>query len=146
MLLGKLALRTGAITGEPYQVMTRRRQPIRMRRVTNLATGTPPAASTPSLAGPVGAMGRRAKKPASKAPSFVQPGDQIRVERRYVVDGGLSGVVDEGRFAGVQQFGTAEHLVLDVGGTMRTIPLASISEIQIVTAPKPGTSHDPSFG
>jgi hypothetical protein len=77
--------------------------------------------------------------------SFLLPGDEVRVERRYVVDGGLTGVVDEGRFAGVQLLGTTEHIVLEVAGSTRTIPLSSISEIRLLGPPRrTDLGYDPS--
>lgn len=78
---------------------------------------------------------------------FIGVGDVVKIERRYVVDGSLTSVQDEGRFQGIQLLGTMEHIVLDAKGETRTIPLASISEITLVAAaPRPLETTDPSFG
>ena len=63
-------------------------------------------------------------------------GDVLRIERRYLVDGVVQRVTDEGRFAGVQHVGTAEHLVLedDAKAEVRLFPLTAISEITLVKA------------
>lgn len=63
------------------------------------------------------------------------PGDVLRVERRYVLDGHLKRVTDKGRFAGIQTVGSAEHIVLeDDRKGVRMLPLHAISEIRLVTA------------
>jgi hypothetical protein len=63
-------------------------------------------------------------------------GDVLRIERRYLVDGVVTKVTDEGRFAGVQSVGTSEHLVLedDAKAEVRLFPLTAISEITLVQA------------
>jgi len=63
------------------------------------------------------------------------PGDVLKIERRYLVDGVLQKETTRGTFAGVQVVGTAEHLVL-AGGRKRTrlVPLHSVSEITLVKA------------
>lgn len=82
------------------------------------------------------------------------PGDLLKVERRYLVDGVLTRVTDQGVFAGVQAVGSAEHLVLEGGKKkgVRLVPLHSISEIKLLKtvprqAPKPAAAPawDPSF-
>lgn len=78
------------------------------------------------------------------------PGDVLKVERRFVIDGTLKRSVDQGTFAGVQVVGTAEHLVLEGGkkGTTRLLPLSSVSEITLVKAvprPPPVTPARPSW-
>lgn len=90
----------------------------------------------------------RAPLPRSRRFVGVGVGDVVKIERRYVVDGALTSVSDEGRFEGIQLLGTMEHLVLDAKGEMRTIPLASIAEIVLVRAAKgrEAESADPSFG
>lgn len=61
------------------------------------------------------------------------PGDKLRIERRYVVDGQLTSVTDEGRFAGIERVGSAEHLVLKDGKRKtRLFPLHAIAEITLV--------------
>lgn len=78
---------------------------------------------------------------------FIGVGDEVKIERRYVVDGALTSVSDEGRFEGIQLLGTMEHIVLDAKGDLRTIPLASVSEITLVrAAPRQAEGSDPSFG
>lgn len=77
-------------------------------------------------------------------------GDAVRIERRYIVDGSLTSVLDEGRFKGVQLLGTSEHLVIESGpdGDVRMIPLHSISEIALVGGARSRDepeSFDPSF-
>lgn len=63
------------------------------------------------------------------------PGDVLRVERRYLVDGVVSTTTAQGRFAGVERIGSTEHLVLrDEDGTVRMIPLSSVSEMVLVEA------------
>lgn len=65
------------------------------------------------------------------------PGDVLKIERRYLVDGILQKETTRGTFAGVQVVGTAEHIVL-AGGTKkratRLVPLHSVSEITLVKA------------
>lgn len=71
------------------------------------------------------------------------PGDVLKIERRYVVDGVLQRKTDKGVFAGVQVVGSAEHIVLEGGKRTgaRLVPLTTISEITVVKAvprqPKP---------
>lgn len=62
------------------------------------------------------------------------PGDLLRVERRYLVDGVVSTAHAEGRFAGVERVGTSEHLALKDGESVRLFPLSSVSEITLVEA------------
>lgn len=62
------------------------------------------------------------------------PGDLLRVERRYLVDGVVSTAHAEGRFAGVERVGTSEHLALKDGESVRLIPLSAVSEITLVEA------------
>lgn len=77
----------------------------------------------------------------------VHLGDVLKIERRYVVDGALTSVTDEGFFKGVQTLGSTEHLLLEDAAAdgVRMIPIHSISEIFIVGA-KPPTeaAFDPS--
>lgn len=83
------------------------------------------------------------------------PGDFLRIERRFVVDGIVTTSTTEGRFAGVQQLGTSEHIALeDAQKEVRLYPLGSVSEITLVQAgprePKaearPAPSWDPAVG
>jgi hypothetical protein len=68
----------------------------------------------------------------SDAPTLA-PGDILRVERRYVLDGQLTSVADEGRFQGIERIGSSEHLVLrDSNKEVRMIPLHAIAEIKLV--------------
>lgn len=61
------------------------------------------------------------------------PGDRLRVERRYLVDGVVNTAMAEGSFAGVQHVGTVEYVVLrDEAGETKLIPLANVSEITLV--------------
>lgn len=61
------------------------------------------------------------------------PGDRLRIERRYVVDGHLTSVTDEGAFQGVERVGSHEHLVLKDGKRgVRMFPLVAIAEITVV--------------
>ncbi len=70
---------------------------------------------------------------APVTPRSIRLGDALKIERRYVVDGILTCITDEGRFHGVQQIGSAEHLILDDPKQgVRMIPLPSISEILLV--------------
>lgn len=64
------------------------------------------------------------------------PGDVLKVERRYLVDGVLTRATDQGVFAGVQAVGSAEHLVLEGGRRkgVRLVPLHTISEIKLLKA------------
>ncbi len=64
------------------------------------------------------------------------PGDVLKIERRYLVDGVLQKQTTRGTFAGVQAVGTAEHLVINSGkkGAVRLVPLHSVSEITLVKA------------
>lgn len=84
------------------------------------------------------------------------PGDKLRIERRYVVDGQLTCVTDEGAFAGIERVGSHEHLVLKNGRKgVRMFPLTAIAEITLVKAAKRAReavpaeparpAHDPSF-
>ena len=84
------------------------------------------------------------------------PGDKLRIERRYVVDGQLTCVTDEGAFAGVERVGSHEHLVLKNGKKgVRMFPLTAIAEITVVKparrarvaepAEPARPAHDPSF-
>lgn len=83
------------------------------------------------------------------------PGDLLKVERRYLVDGVLTRVTDQGVFGGVQAVGSAEHLVLEGGRKkgVRLVPLHTISEIKVVkamprepAAPVARPAWDPSIG
>lgn len=62
------------------------------------------------------------------------PGDLLRIERRYLVDGVLQLVTDHGRFEGVKVVGSAEHLALKDAERkeVRLFPLHAISEITLV--------------
>lgn len=65
------------------------------------------------------------------------PGDVLKIERRYMVDGVLQKETTRGTFAGVQVVGTAEHLVIEGGRkkkATRLVPLHSVSEITLVKA------------
>lgn len=64
------------------------------------------------------------------------PGDVLRIERRYVIDGVVKRATDQGVFAGVQSVGTAEHIILEGGKkkAVRLLPLSSVSEITLVKA------------
>lgn len=65
------------------------------------------------------------------------PGDVLRIERRFLVDGVVQKKTDRGVFAGVQVVGSAEHLVIEKGGKKRStrlVPLHSVSEITLVKA------------
>lgn len=76
------------------------------------------------------------------------PGDLLRVERRYLVDGVLARATDQGVFAGIQAVGSAEHLVLEGGRKkgVRLVPLHSISEIKLVKAmPRVGKAPPPAW-
>ncbi|HEX2021342.1 MAG TPA: hypothetical protein VHH36_01405, partial [Candidatus Thermoplasmatota archaeon] len=68
----------------------------------------------------------------------LHPGDLLRVERRFLVDGVVTTALSEGRFAGVRVLGTSEHLALEGGGEeVKLIPLTAVSEITIVqSAPR----------
>lgn len=89
-------------------------------------------------------MARKAADPSSRAKAPKPPGkfealtvglgDQIRVERRFVVDGQMSCVADRGVFHGVQAMGSIEHLLLEAKGEVRLIPIPSISEIVLEQA------------
>ena len=63
-------------------------------------------------------------------------GDVLKVERRYVVDGVVTCVTDKGRFAGVESVGSVEHIVVEGKEGTRMIPLASVSEIEVVERAK----------
>lgn len=68
-------------------------------------------------------------------PQALAPGDILRIERRYVVDGQLTCVADEGRFEGIERVGSSEHLVLKgADKEVRMIPLHAIAEIKLVKA------------
>jgi hypothetical protein len=82
------------------------------------------------------------------------PGDVLKIERRYLVDGVMQTRTTRGTFAGVQVVGTAEHLVIEGGRNKkatRLVPLHSVSEITLVKAmprqPKvaPAPEWDPGF-
>lgn len=64
------------------------------------------------------------------------PGDVLRIERRFVVDGVLQTKTDRGVFAGVQIVGSAEHIVLEGGEgvTARLVPLITVTEIGVEQA------------
>lgn len=73
-------------------------------------------------------------------------GDVLRIERRYLVDGVVQKVTDEGVFAGVHAVGSAEHLVLEgEAKEVRLFPLTAISEITVLKA-LPRVSHAPPPG
>ena len=61
------------------------------------------------------------------------PGDELKIEQRYLVDGVIQKRTTRGTFAGVQAVGTAEHIVL-AGKRTRLVPLHSVSEITLVKA------------
>lgn len=79
------------------------------------------------------------------------PGDVLKIERRYLVDGVLQRETTRGTFAGVQAVGSAEHLVIEAGRkrSVRLVPLHSVSEITVLKAmprkPKaqPAPLYDP---
>lgn len=81
------------------------------------------------------------------------PGDVLKIERRFMVDGVLQKETTRGTFAGVQVVGTAEHLVIEGGRkkATRLVPLHSVSEITLVKAMprqpriEAAPSWDPSF-
>lgn len=81
------------------------------------------------------------------SPRHVHLGDELKIERRYVVDGALTSVTDKGTFQGLQVLGSTEHLVIEDGAReVRMIPLHSISEITVVAAKRSEReSFDPSF-
>ena len=68
------------------------------------------------------------------------PGDVLKIERRYLVDGVLQKETTRGTFAGVQAVGSAEHIVIEgkgkgsAKGKTRLVPLHSVSEITLVKA------------
>lgn len=76
-------------------------------------------------------------------------GDVLKVERRYVVDGVVTCVTDKGRFAGVESVGSVEHIVVEGKEGTRMIPLASVSEIEVVErakrAPEGPGPFDPAY-
>ena len=82
------------------------------------------------------------------------PGDVLKIERRFLVDGVPQKQTDRGVFQGVQIVGSAEHLVIEGQGkkkSVRLVPLHSVSEITLVKAMprKPRVSvplYDPSVG
>lgn len=63
-------------------------------------------------------------------------GDHLRIERRYVLDGELTCVTDEGRFQGIERVGSSEHIVLKDAKNkeVRMFPLHAIAEIKLVRA------------
>jgi hypothetical protein len=68
-------------------------------------------------------------------PHALAPGDLLRIERRYVVDGQLTCVADEGRFERIEHVGSSEHLVIKgADKEVRMIPLHAIAEIKLVKA------------
>lgn len=87
----------------------------------------------------------------------LSPGDKLRIERRYIVDGQLTCVTDEGKFGGIERVGSQEHLVLkDAKKGVRMFPLTAIAEITLVRAarrarevqaaqPAQAARYDPSF-
>lgn len=85
---------------------------------------------------------------SSKNSFGIRVGDLVKIERRYILDGAITSVMDQGRYQGVQSTGTMEHLVLEDKKEVRLIPLASVSEITLVRAapvraePIP---HDPNY-
>ena len=64
------------------------------------------------------------------------PGDVLKIERRFVVDGVLQKKTDRGVFAGVQVVGSAEHIVLEGNKKVsaRLVPLTTVCEITLVKA------------
>ncbi len=88
--------------------------------------------------------------PRVLSPRSIHIGDSLQIERRYVVDGVLTCMTDKGRFNGVQQIGTAEHLVLEDGENgVRMIPLPTIAEILLLESASRAAparpESDPSF-
>lgn len=67
----------------------------------------------------------------------ISPGDVLRIERRYVVDGQLTCVTDQGRFERIERVGSSEHIVIRDAKKkeVRMFPLHAIAEITLV---KPG--------
>jgi hypothetical protein len=92
---------------------------------------------------------------ASETPG-IAPGDLLRIERRYVLDGQLTCVTDHGRFERVERVGSSEHLVVVDAKRkeVRMFPLHAIAEIAIVkparrgkrAGPAPQASEDSSTG
>ncbi|MFA5860732.1 MAG: hypothetical protein WDA16_03465 [Candidatus Thermoplasmatota archaeon] len=92
----------------------------------------------------------------------ISPGDTLRIERRYIVDGQLTCVTDQGRFMGLERVGSSEHIVIrdSKKKELRMFPLHAIAEITLVRAVKRGKkgasdepqaqgqeqAWDPSFG
>jgi hypothetical protein len=94
----------------------------------------------------------------------IAPGDVLRIERRYVVDGQLTCVTDQGRFERIERVGSSEHIVLRDAKSKKTrlFPLHAIAEITLVrvgarkgkkaetalaeaATPEPAYGWDPSF-
>lgn len=72
------------------------------------------------------------------------PGDTLRIERRYIVDGQLTCVTDVGKFQGIERVGSAEHLVIkDPKKGVRLFPLSAIAEITLVKAKKRAKNATP---
>lgn len=73
------------------------------------------------------------------------PGDRLKIERRYVVDGELRCVTDEGRFAGIERVGSLEHIVLRDAKSreVRMFPLHAVSEITLVHAARRAKAAPP---
>ena len=75
------------------------------------------------------------------------PGDRLRVERRYLVDGVVNTAMAEGCFAGVQHVGTVEYVVLrDEAGETKLIPLANVSEITLVATTERAAAAEAAAG
>lgn len=70
------------------------------------------------------------------------PGDLLRVERRYLVDGVISMALAEGRYAGVERVGSSELIALrGEDGAVKLIPLSSVSEITLVSLVPRESAH-----
>lgn len=64
------------------------------------------------------------------------PGDVLKIERRFLVDGVPQTKTQRGVFAGVQSVGSSEHIILASAKSkgVRLVPLHSVSEITVVKA------------
>ncbi len=92
------------------------------------------------MAEPFGYVPSDGTRGAMDAPNTaVAPGDLLRIERRYVLNGTMTTVTDTGRFRGIETIGTSEHLILQEARrkSLRLIPMTTIAEITLVrSAPR----------